>query len=224
MISVQELYLSVSDRITKEQSGNFTNAEFNRILAQAQEDAMDWFESQDGSSQFVQNALNPFLKRYEVALASTVPFPEDYRSKGNARFRLMFMDGGNPVFKWFMANMLETDEDFDSLYSPIRKPSVANEVYSYSMDSTGIRLYPEGITGIFQMSYIRVPNVATRAVTYNFTDEIEEYDAGSTVDLEWDNVQFNLFHDLICFYMGIDIRESEIIAWLSQRRLKQEDK
>ena len=224
MISVQELYLSVSDRIAKEQSGNFTNAEFNRILAQAQEDAMDWFESQDGSSQFVQNALNPFLKRYTVAIADTVPFPEDYRSKRNARFRLMFMDGDNPVFKWFPANMLETDEDFDSLYSPIRKPSVATEVCSYSMDSTGIRLYPEGITGLFQMSYIRTPNVAQRAVTYNFTDEIEEYDAGNTDDLEWDNVQFNLFHDLIYFYMGIDIRESEIIAWLSQRKLKKEDK
>ena len=77
MISVQDLYLSVSDRIAKEQSGNFTNAEFNRIVAQAQEDAMDYFESLDGSSQFVQNALNPFLKRYDVAIANTVPFPED---------------------------------------------------------------------------------------------------------------------------------------------------
>mgnify|MGYP000940085327 FL=1 len=222
MISVQDLYLSVSDRIAKEQSGNFTNAEFNRILAQAQEDAMDYFESLDGSSQFVQNALNPFLKRYDVAIANTVPFPEDYRSKRNARFRLMFMEGDAPAFKWFPANMLETDEDFDSLYSPIRKPSVTNEVYSYSMDSTGIRLYPEGITGLFQMSYIRTPNAATRAVTFDFVNEIEVYDAGGTVDLEWDNVQFNLFHDLICFYMGIDIRESEIIAWLSQRKLKED--
>lgn len=224
MISVQELYLSVSDRIAKEQSGNFANAEFNRILAQAQEDAMDYFESMDGTSQFVQNALNPFLKRYTVAIADVVPFPDDYRSKRNARFRLAFMDGDNPAFKWFPANMLETDEDFDSLFSCIRQPKVETEVYSYSMDSTGIRLYPEGITGLFQMSYIRNPATATRAVTFDFVNEIDVYDAGASVQLEWDNVQFNLFHDLICFYVGIDIRESEIIAWLSQRKLKQEDK
>src|SRR5574343_1246535 len=222
MISVQELYLAVSDRLAKDQAGNFTNDEFNRILAQAQEDAMDYFESMDGSSTFVQNAMNPFLKRYEVAAASTVAFPADYRSKRNARVRLGFMENGSPVFKWFPMNFLETDEDFDALYSPIRKPSVATEVFSYSMDSTGIRLYPEDMVGLFQMSYIKTPAVAVRGVDIDLVNEIEVYDPGTTTDLEWDNVQFNLFHDLICFYMGLDIRESEVIEWLSQRKLKQE--
>ena len=221
-IPVNDLYLAVSDRIAKDQAGNFTNDEFNRILAQAQEDAMDYFESLDGTSQFVQNALVPFLKRYDVAIAETVPYPGDYRSKRNARMRLMFMEDGNPTFKWFPANMLETDEDFDALYSPIRKPSVSTEVYSYSMDSTGIRLYPEGITGLFQMSYIKQPAAAVRGVTVDLVNEIEVYDSGTTTDLEWEITQFNLFHDLICFYMGIDIRESEIIGWLSQRGLKKE--
>lgn len=221
-IPVQDLYLAVSDRIAKDQAGNFTNDEFNRILAQCQEDALDYFESLDGSSQFVQNALTPFLKRYEIAISSTVAYPTDYRSKRNARVRLSFMNGDTPEFRWFPMNMLETDEDFDALYSPIRKPSVANEVYSYSMDSTGIRIYPEGITGLFQMSYIKQPATAVRGVTVDIVNEVEVYDAGTTTDLEWEITQFNLFHDLICFYMGIDIRESEVMAWLSQRKLKKE--
>jgi hypothetical protein len=221
-ILVNDLYLAVSDRIAKDQAGNFTNSEFNRILAQCQEDALDYFESLDGSAQFVQNALVPFLKRYEVAVANTVTYPADYRSKRNARIRLAFMNNGEPDFKWFPMNMLETDEDFDALYSPIRKPSVSTEVYSYSMDSTGIRIYPEGITGLFQMSYIKQPAAAVRGVTVDLVNEVEVYDAGTTTNLEWEVTQFNLFHDLICFYMGIDIRESEVMAWLSQRKLKKE--
>lgn len=221
-ISLQDLYLKVEDTLAKNQCGNFNNDEFNRILDSAQEDALDYFLNLDGSSQFVQDALVPFLKRYETPLASTVAYPNDYRSKRNARVGVMMMNGSDPELKWFPANMLETDEDFDSLYSAIRKPSVANEVYSYSMDSTGIRVYPEGISGTFQMTYIRVPPTATRGVTLDNVNEIEVYDAGTTTNLVWDIAQFNLFHDLICFYMGMNIRESEVLAWLSQRKLKNE--
>ena len=221
-ILVQDLYLKVQDTIAKDQAGNFTNAEFNRILINCQEDAMDYFLEMDGRKQSVQDALVPFLKRYEIAIANTVAFPDDYRSKRNARIRLSFMNGDSPEFRWFPMNMLETDEDFDALYSPIRKPSVETEVYSYSMDSTGIRIYPENITGLFQMSYIRIPATAVRGVTIDLVNEIEIYDPGTTTNLEWEIAQFNFFHDLICFYMGIDIRESEVLAWLSQRKLKNE--
>lgn len=222
MISVDALYQKVSDTLAKDQAGNFSNDEFNRILSLVQVDSMNFFLEQDGTKQSVYDALVPFLVRYEVSLASIVPYPENYRSKRNARVGIFVSSGDTSSMKFFPANCLETDEDFDSLYSPIRKPSVATEVYSYSLDSAGIRIYPENISGIFQMSYIRQPNGAIRAVTNDVANEIEVYNPIGTIDLEWQPQQLNMFHDLVCFYMGIDIRESEVIAWLSQRKLKEQ--
>lgn len=219
-ISVQNLYLKVEDTLAKNQAGNFGNDEFNLIVNMAQDDLMDFFLSMDGSSQQVHDALQPFIKKYQIAIANTVALPADYRSKRNARVRLNLEVNGTATFPWFPCDFLQTDEDFDTLASPIRGPSIANEQFLYKIDSGGISIFPENLTGLFEMSYIRNPLAASRAVTIDVPTETEVYNAGATVNLEWNSQQFNMFHDIICFYMSVVIRESEVIAWLQNRGLK----
>lgn len=217
MIAVQDLYLRVQDTLVKNQSGYFSNDEFNRLVNVAQNDLMLFYAPADG--QRAHDALRPFITDYQVVASPTIALPGNYRYKLNARCRIGEQVGATAQFNWYQADFLETDEDFDELQSPIRKPSIANRTFAYRITSAGILLFPT-FSGLFELSYIRRPFSAIRAVTVDTLNDIEVYDSVNTDDLEWNEEQVNEFHDAICFYMSIQIRESEIVSWLANRQIK----
>ena len=220
MINVNDLYLKIEDTAVKDQHGNFNNDEFNRMLVNAQNDVMNFFLSKDGESSFVHDALAPFIKTYSTFITYPVSLPADYRSKRSARVQIPRMIDGVATFNWEPLHFLKTDEEYETLKSPIRGPSIQNEVYVYSIDADGINIKPTNLPGTFEMKYVRHPLVAIRAVTVDPVNEIETYNAGGSVQLEWPSQLFNMFHEVICFYLGINIRDSEIIQWLAAKQVK----
>lgn len=218
MISVDQLYQKVEDTLVKNQCGNFSNDEFNLNLVTAQNDLFNFFMRNDGENSFVHDALQPFLSTYSVAITQPVALPIDYRSKRSAKVKYFQMVNGVSELKARSLNFLKTDEKDMTLESPVRGPSVANEVFLYTIEGNGINIFPTTLAGTFEMLYLRHPGVAVRGVTIDIANEVEVYDAGTTTNLEWPEQYFNMFHEVICFYQGFQVRESEVIQWLSMKK------
>lgn len=217
-ISVDLLYQKVEDTLVKNQSGNFNGNEFNLNLRVAQNDIFNFFMQKDGVNSFTHDALQPFITKYTVPITYPIAMPGDYRSKRSSRVRVGVMDGDTPKFSWHTCDFLKTDEEDMTLSSRVRGPSVQKEVYLYTIRDNGINIYPEGLTGTFDMLYLRHPAEATRAFTTDTANEVEVYTPTGTVDLEWGSQYFNMFHEVICFYQGFQVRESEVLSWLSAKR------
>lgn len=218
MIQVNTLYLKVQDTLVKNQSGYFSNDEFNRNIELAQNDIFDFYLDLDGASQRIHDALAPFLKRLEANAGSVIPLPADYRSKRDAEVMVNQMQDGQAVFKWKECSFLQTDEAAGVRSSAVLMPSKKNSSYWFEVLSDGIHVLPEDFTGKFRMLYLCHPAAASRAVTINPTTQTEEYDEGATTNLKWNSQQFNVFHDVICFYQGFQVRESEVVQWLMARK------
>jgi hypothetical protein len=217
MIGVNQLYQKVEDTLVKNQSGTFSNDEFNLNLVTAQNDVFNFFMQKDGESSYVHDALQPFLETHTVAITQPIALPADYRSKRSAKVEYFQMVGDSPVKKSRSLDFLKTDEKNKTLESPVRGPSLEKEVLLYTIGGHGINIFPETLTGTFIMLYLRKPAVAVRQVTVDTVNEIEIYNPVGTVDLEWPEQYFNTFHEVICFYQGFQVRESEVIQWLSTK-------
>jgi hypothetical protein len=218
MIGVDQLYQKVEDTLVKNQCGNFNNGEFNLNLVTGQNDVFNFFMQKDGESSYVHDALQPFINRYSIAISQPIALPADYRSKRSAKVKYWQMNGDAPELKTRSLDFLKTDEKDITLESPLRGPSLEKEVLVYTIEGNGINVFPETLAGTFEMLYLRKPVTAVRQVTVDLVNEIEVYNPVGTVDLEWPEQYFNMFHDVICFYQGFQVRESEVIQWLAAKK------
>lgn len=218
MIGVNDLYLQVQQTLTKNQSGYFSGDDYNRLLILAQNDVFNFFMRDDGSEAFTHEALRPFLKNYSISISQPIALPADYRSKRSATVKYGLMIDGFPIFKTRTCDFLKNDEKDMTLESPVRGPSVANEVFLYTIDSSGINVYPQTLSGTFNMLYLRNPEVAVRAYNTDVLNEVETYNAAGSTDLEWGQEYTNIFHEVICFYQGIQLKDSEIVQWLMAKQ------
>ena len=50
-------------------------------------------------------------------------------------------------------------------------------------------------------------------------NEEENYDAGATVDLEWDAHELPNFVDLMLWHKGLQTRETALMQWVGQKSL-----
>ncbi len=217
MINVDTLYNRISDLVLKDKSGYIDNTEFNRLMVTTQELVYDYEYAQYERKQAVSDALAGFVKTQQstMTLGNAGARPSDYRHDlRNATVKLTQMISGVPTVVAKTCTYLHQDEINLTLDSVLRAPSVERFYYHFE---NGVQRVLPAISGYFVLRYLRQPTTPYRAVTLDVSNDQENYDSTTSVQLEWPSQLIRTFEDLMCWYLGLQIRDSEIIQWAQSK-------
>lgn len=220
MINVDTLYNRIADLVLKDKTGYLTNGEFNRLLVSAQELVFDYEYAQYEKKQFVSDALATFVKTAQttVTLGNAGARPSDYRHDlRNATMKLAVSVDGVATIVSKTCTYLHQDEINLTIDSALRGPSDDRFYYKYE---NGVQRVLPAYNGYFLLRYLRVPTTPVRAVTLDVSNDQENYTATGTVHLEWPSHMIRIFEDIMCWYLGLQIRDNEIIQWANQKMEK----
>lgn len=227
MISVKYLRDNLNSELSKGQAGYFSDEEFNDFLKSAQITAFEYYTNKKlKASKQVVDALSPFLKREGLTFTNGVsPFPTDYYHADT-----MF-------YKWIKNNCAGIEEEdlpvpfiTQSQYSSyikdaLRKPNINKKRIYYSFINNAIEVYPKSVTNT-DFVYYRPPQEARYASTIVSTPngDFEQFippdplNPLASIDLEWNVAQQEDFMDLLLFFSGISLRESEIVQYAQKKQ------
>jgi hypothetical protein len=215
MISINDLYIAVNNDLARKDHAGYTSTdEFNRINNLIQGLLMDYYlEKNDARAK---EALRPFVE--EVKIQSTTEYydlPEDYRQRLDVGFETATNSttGGEPTFTITSASHLDYDEELQTAESAILRDSQA-----FSLIGSQIKVRPSTFIGRVYLKYYRNPADASRAFTLNVTTKEEEYDSVNTVDLEWNQSEWNNFVTLHLFFKGLSTRNTDLVQWVMAKQ------
>ena len=232
-ISVEFLRNQVNQLASKDQAGYSTDNEFNDNLASAQNVLFEYYYQLFEVQQQVVDALMPFIKEETVLTPNGVGnFPTDYIHRLQVSYKYVKNKGcttsckcGNkckpngPEITVYPVDYMQTDEEAVVLSSYIRKPSIAKRIFRHTFKNNKIYVYPTTISKV-GFKYLRKPNSAFYATTIvsTSTGDFRQYDAANSIDLEWPVQETENFVDLMLFYLGIEIRSSQILDFVKMKQ------
>lgn len=219
MISVETLYQTISDLVRLDESGHLSNDEFNRHLAISQQLLYDYYMRGIEVTMRVPEGLYPFVATQDLTLGSDslYAYPTDYRHDlEDHEYRESYNPTDGTGVKWnswpiLYARMNQVQINKGNTF---RAPDKQTSRFFYSVASGKLALFPDGLPGVFRFKYLRTPLAATRAVTIDTVNKVENLDAGNTVDLEWPSKELQNFVDLFSLLLGLSVRESELVNWV----------
>ena len=114
---------------------------------------------------------------------------------------------------------MQADEEADVLSSFIRKPDMKKKIFRHTFKNNKIYVYPTTISKI-NFKYLRKPLAAFYAsiIQSTPTGDFRVFDPALSVDLEWPEQEKDNFLDLMLFYLGIEIRSSQIIDFVKMKQ------
>lgn len=214
MISVDSLYQKVSQLSRKGSTGYLSNDMFNRALAIAQENLFMYYMERYEQSIVAHDALLPFLKTPVLPInTGVVAYPSDFRYR--IAVHVGYVSGG--VTSYHNCPYLEEKEEIESVNSTVRRPDAAKRRFYHSVTSSGIKIYPEDHKGVVRLKYLSAPPVASRAVTIDTNNVVENYNPTGTVNLIWGEQDETNFVDVLLALFGIQQKQSELIEWVQQK-------
>jgi hypothetical protein len=220
-ISVEYLRNNLNSELSKGQAGYFSDEEFNDFLKSAQITAFEYYMNKKmKASKQVEDALSPFLKRETLSYTNGVsPFPTDYYHS-DTMFYKWTQNTCNGLVEEDLPVPFITQSQYSGYISDyLRKPSIAKKRIYYSFINNKIEVYPKSITNT-DFVYYRPPQEARYASNIIGTPngDFEQFDAANSVDLEWNVAQQEDFMDLLLFFSGISLRESEIVSYAKMKQ------
>lgn len=217
MINVDTLFNRLNDLILKQKSGYLTNDEFNRLLASAQDLVYGYEYAQYEKRQSVSDALAGFVKTAQSAITAgnAGARPDDYRHDlRNSTVRIPTTVDGVATLLNKTCTYLHQDEINLTIDSSLRGPSM--DRFYYHFENEEIQVLP-AITGYFLLRYLRQPTTPLRAVTVDVSNDQENYDSAGSTQLEWPSRMITTFEDIMCWYLGLQTRDSEVVQWATQK-------
>lgn len=123
-----------------------------------------------------------------------------------------------PIITLYPADYMNTDEERYTLSSAIRKPSMAKNIFRYTYKNGIIHVYPKEVSSIYY-KYLRNPLQPFWGSTLvsNANGDYEAYDSATSVQIEFPEQEFSNIVDLMCFYLGIEIRETPLIQFAKMK-------
>lgn len=214
-MDTEKLYQTVQTLSTESQRGHFGNDDFNRIQNLAQSKLMDYYVKQLEQTGTVIDSLSPFITESILSLSNgAYPVQQDFRSdvRGSRYQYSENPDSSGPV------QILEKPADYirpsqikDIVDCPIRGANFAKGRLYYTIEAGQIKLYPTTLTGKFIHKYVRNPNEIVRATTPDTVNQVENYDAGSSIHPEWLDKDFDNMVDLCLWLTGMTVRSNPIV-------------
>jgi hypothetical protein len=219
MISVEEIYQIVRDFARKSHISWTGNDEYNRKLVLAQDMLFDYYRETKDEKQ-KQRALASFRSERRLIREnkSVYSLPSDFEDD----IEIWAAPYGNKdcveedvIYK--PVHVLRRGEIGHTITSPIRKPQLEAPKADY-ISKTEIRIYPLSYRGWIKLVYYRTPTLPSRAVTSDTVNQQELYDAGNTINLEWDTSNKQDFIDLLLLFYGVEQRDSALVSWVAQKQ------
>lgn len=217
MINVDTLYQRIQDLVLKEKSGWFSNDEFNRLLVSAQELVYDYEYAEYEKKQAVSDSLAGFVTTYQSAITAgnAGARPDDYRHDlRNATVKIPTSVDGVATTISKTCTYQHQDEIRLTIDSALRGPTTDRFYYHFE---NGVQKVLPAITGYFVLRYLRQPEAPYRAVTVDVSNDQENYDSSGSTQLEWPAQMVRVFEDIMCWYLGLQVRNSDIIQWATQK-------
>lgn len=223
MIGINALYETVNKYLVLKGKGGYgTNAQFNDDVRRAQTTLQNYYIKQYDESNIIEESLSPFIVDTVIALSAyTATIPTDFRHKVAAKFSYNAnnSDFSSSSLKEFPLIELKANEWDSTNTSAIRKADKTMERGYYGLMNNTLRFSFN--KGDVTLTYIKVPPTATRAVTLDVSTDNENYTSVGTVDLVWNpSDEINLI-DILLWYKGLQIRESEIMNWVVSNKQMQ---
>lgn len=196
MIEIVRLYNTVQQLAKTGTSGYQNQDEFNNDVEAVQDDLMS-LSFIDSASQSLKDIFDPFSVSADLTtdVLEMINKPSDYYRGRTAQIN------GYPCYP------ISVNEKDIWNTSPIRKPSVATNIYVYYQEDDKIKFLPAQTLNV-EFSYLRKPNPAIIVLTASSDAEGDYLTASSGGDLEWNSNVFNLFVYKMLERLGMEMKES----------------
>lgn len=214
-INVNTLYLSCQMVANKQQQGNLAPDTFNRFMNMASEWLFNKYYGQPmeydkrasapqlGYAKTIQisEALAPFITRNDpLTLTSgtaTKPSTLIHTISMTSLYTTNTVD----------VRRVEYDRLQNYLNSPVNAPSTEFPVYIET--ATGFEFYPTTISSV-KISYLKKPTDGLWA--YTVVSGRPVYNAGGSVNLEWDSIYLNELGMKILEFFGISVKDQQLFS------------
>lgn len=228
-MTIDEAYIYVQSLANKTQRGGYLNSDtFNLYAERAQiEEFMVRYgnpmEYQPGRpvprisyqvTKKISDDLRPFIvdKTMLVNKYGQSNIPQDYVHSTNIIYKTQDKKG---VTKTVGIEEVDNDKLGNRLSSSIVAPNKLHPICVFR--NNFVQFYPENL-GNVTFTYLRKPKTPKRS--YNIVNNREVYDSSSSVDFEFPDNVHNSICSRILSYLGIKIREQELIQYAEVKSQK----
>lgn len=223
MISIEWLYKRLEDLSRKDKAGYMSDTEFTRDVNQASNILLEYYHLQYEKGQNTLDALQPFITEKRLPIVNGyVDFPSDYRHRLELGY--IYVTNTNkcednpPTQDPYPMDYLNSNEEMHNERSPIRKSSIEKKRFYHLFVNNKIKVLPSSLTGFVNLKYIRRPIDALYSVKFDTINRQQNFDAATSVDLEWSEQESHNIVDLLLFFKGLEVRETALINWVMQHK------
>jgi len=210
MIDINRVYVRHNDLLLKGKGGYVSGDEFNRSIIDTQNYLFEFYVQKEKESRKIMDALSPFVTEINIPIVTGyVTLPADYAHKRDIIIEVQDLTcvGNNVVYDQYELDELKSGEYSNLLSSPIRKPNITDNKYAFEqVGDKQIKVYPAAAKDRVYLKYVKTPPVATWAYTLDAVNDQENYDAGSSVNLIWNESEFNsilnIANPIYCNWVG----------------------
>jgi len=225
-ISVNDLKIAVESLSKKSQNGYLSSNDYNSDLQQANLLIYEYYYKIFELEERIVDALNPFLVEVTLPLtqgarSATTPFPANFFHRVECSVNKVTNQdcGEQPLVQTINCDYLLSNEVSYTLSSSIRRPSIKKNIYRHTYINNIIHVFPKETQNLI-LKYLRKPNQPVWASTPTSTPngDIEIYNPGASVQVEFPEQEFNNFVDILLFSLGIQLRENAILNFVKMKQ------
>ena len=200
--------------------GDFSSTEFNRMSQRAENFLMKYHVEQYERNRIIPEALMPFTVESKRSVsAGTFSRPSNYMFDLTVEYDPISASGdcgGTVSGSLIPVKYLEKSEWLETKVSSVRAPQAKPGYMYYTWIANQGRILPL-VNGDINLVYLQYPVYAVRGFTIDAATDNEDYDASSSTDYSWDQAErYNLI-DLMLFDLGVILRDSAIVEWVSAK-------
>ena len=216
MIEINKLYDTVTKYLVLKGKGGYgTNAQFNDDVRRCQTMLQNYYINRYAESSIIEESLSTFIQRQTIVLTSDImPKPVTFRHKISAKYQYTInnADFSNSSLQEFPLIELRANEWDATHNSVIRGANKEKERGYYRI--VGDEMQFSFNKGTVIMTFITKPPTAVRQVTLDVATDNENFNGVGTINLAWNESDENNLIDIMLWFKGIQIRESEIMNWV----------
>lgn len=166
-----------------------------------------------GVSQRINDSLAPFKKNATFTSDSTglITLPSDYLHLLSLNTNEVSADAGRTVYR--PVQIINEDELIERLESQVCPVSLSDPIGIINSEKK-IQLFPTS-TQVGKIYYMRRPVVPVYG--YTQTGRVITYDAGTSTQLEWDEVNINHIMVKALEYLGINLSANDLTTMMNEK-------
>lgn len=217
MILAIDVYNEINDLVKKDgRSGYFSKEEFNAWTPSVENLLMNYYVDKFKDNVHTIESLRPFLVEVSFNITNSIlTIPANYRRFVDLSFTRVVNSaecGQDPTSTTISCDYIDSDEWYDMLRSPIRKPDFSKGKCRYRIINANIEVSEKA--GTAKLVYVRNPVHANLGFVLNTVTEEQEYNAVGTTNFEWMPKDRNKIVDLYCMKLGMSIRDRDLMQWM----------